>query len=181
MKNKKQSGFTILEILAVMAVSSVIASIGIPSLTHMLAKRRVEGAATQLQAQLLQLRSQAIKQDGRVFLSFAVNGNNWSYGANDNGVCNPDTVGNCKVDGVEKIFSGDAWRGVSVKLSQNFTQNSVGFEPRRGMAIAANGIVDSGTITLQSSAGEVVVNIGPIGQVNICSPSGIGSFSACAS
>ncbi|MGH8505409.1 MAG: GspH/FimT family pseudopilin [Stenotrophobium sp.] len=181
--NGRQRGFTVLELLVTMVVAAVIFGIGVPAFAGMLAKRRVEGAASELQAQLQQLRSQAIKKNSSIFLSFSVDGSNWSYGANDAGACDPAVKGSCKVNGIEEVFAGDAWKGVSVSLSAGIADNSLGFEPRRGMAIAPDGAIGSGTITLQSTAGTVEVNVSPIGYINICSPSGSGvtRYTACSS
>lgn len=179
---QKNAGFTIIEIMAALAVTAVIASVGIPAMNNMLAKHRLLGAATQMQAQLQQLRSQAIKRDGSVFISFAVSGNTWRYGANANTSCDPAQANNCKINGVSTVYNGDDWSGVRVKLSKNFANNSLGFEPRRGMVIAVNDKVTSGTIVFQSSVGEIAVDVSPVGQVSLCSPSsgGIGGYAACS-
>ncbi|MGH8462451.1 MAG: GspH/FimT family pseudopilin [Stenotrophobium sp.] len=180
---KEQRGFTVLEMLITLVVISIIAGLGVPSYISMLAKRRIEGAASALQTQFQQLRSQAIKRNSIEFLSFAINGSNWSYGVNDNAACNPALAGNCTVNGVSQIFNGSDWKGVTIALSQSISSNgnSVGFEPRRGMTISPGGAISSGTITLQSAAGSVQVNVSPIGYISICSPagSGITRYSSC--
>jgi len=180
---KIQRGFTVWELLVTLSVTAVLLGVGVPSFASMLATRRVEGAATQLQMQLQQLRSQAIKKNSTVFLTFSLAGGQWSYGANDAGACNPAVSGSCKVDGVETLFTGNDWKGVTLNLSQGFTGSSLGFEPRRGMAIEPDGTVGFGTITLQSSAGQVQISVSPIGYINICAPAGssITRYASCVS
>lgn len=159
-----EGGFTLMEVLTAASVAVVAASMGIPTMTDVIAKRRIEGAATDLETRLIQMRSEALKQNHRTFVSFTGSGENWRYGLDDEAACDTTIADDCAVDEVERVFEGSEWKGVS--LTQDFAGNSVGFEPRRGMALGA------GTITLTSVAGEVRVRVSPIGHVSTCSPAG---------
>lgn len=161
---KMSQGFTAMELLTAMSVATVMTTIGFPSMSSMVTKSRLESAATEVHMNLLQARSQAIKQNRNAFVSVTGSAGTWRYGLDDTARCNASTSGDCTVNGVERVFSSSDWRGVS--LTQNFANDSVAFEPRRGMAVS------SGTITLTSAAGEVRVNVSPIGHVSLCSPAG---------
>lgn len=174
-----QRGFTFLEILATLAVASVILSVGVPAMGQMLAKHRLEAAATELRLNLLQARSQAIAQDRTIYVSFASTGNQWSYALGDSNACTPDAIKDCTVNGISSVFSGAAWRNVHMSMGGTSTNiaKSISFDPRRGMASTAD------TITLSvADAGSIQVTISPIGHVNACAPAtgGITGYRACS-
>lgn len=169
----KQRGFTLMEALTTLVVAAIVIGVGVPGMLSLMAKRRIEGAAAELQAQLQLMRSQAIKQNHNAYVSFSSSGSTWQYGLDDTAPCNPATAGDCSVHGVPKVFNNGAWKGV--ELSQNFTNNTVGFEPRRGMAL------NTGTITLTSPGGTVKLNINSMGHVAACSVGGaVSNFPSCA-
>jgi len=62
-------GFTLVELLTVVAVLVVFAMIAVPSFTELIASQRVQIAATDLFTSLLRARSEAIKQNTDVTLS----------------------------------------------------------------------------------------------------------------
>ena len=64
-------GFTLVELLTVVAVLVVFAMIAVPSFNELITSQRVQIAATDLFTSLLRARSQAIKQNTDVTLSAA--------------------------------------------------------------------------------------------------------------
>jgi type IV fimbrial biogenesis protein FimT len=71
---EKSSGFTLVETLAVLAVASVLLSIGVPSLASLASTSRVSTAASDLLADLLLTRSEAAKRRVRVVMCKSANG-----------------------------------------------------------------------------------------------------------
>jgi type IV fimbrial biogenesis protein FimT len=61
-----QPGFTLVEVMAVLAMVAVVASAAMPSLQALLASVRVSSAANDLLGDLLLTRSEAIQRHGRV-------------------------------------------------------------------------------------------------------------------
>jgi type IV fimbrial biogenesis protein FimT len=70
----KSTGFTLVETLAVLAVASVLLSIGVPSLASLASTSRVSSAAGDLLADLLLTRSEAAKRKVRVVMCKSANG-----------------------------------------------------------------------------------------------------------
>lgn len=56
-------GFTVIEVLMVVAILGVLAAIGVPSMRDLIASSRVKGAASDLNATLLIARSEAVKRN----------------------------------------------------------------------------------------------------------------------
>ncbi|MBA2963469.1 MULTISPECIES: GspH/FimT family pseudopilin [Ramlibacter] len=69
-----EPGFTLVEVLAVLAVSAVLASTAMPSLRALAASVRVSAAANDLLGDLLLTRSEAIHRRGRVVSCKSSNG-----------------------------------------------------------------------------------------------------------
>lgn len=175
----KQRGFTFLELLATLAVVGVILSVGVPSMGRMLAKHRLEAAATELRVNLLQARSQAITQDRTIYVSFSGTDKQWRYALGDSSACEPAAIANCTVNGAAKVFSGSTWQNVHMSVGGTSTEiaKSIQFNPRRGMAASTD------TITLSvTNAGSIQVTISPIGHVNTCAPAngGVVGYPACS-
>ncbi len=161
------SGFTLIEVMVVVAVLAILLGIAAPSFQSMLDKRRLIGAAEQLYADLQYARSEAIKRNASVTVSFSP-GTNWCYGI-ALAACACGVAGSCQLDGVDKVVSSGDFRGVSLPPGSptfTFAAASATFEPRRGTAPGGNG-----TATLRSTTGDIEVIVGSLGRVRICSTS----------
>lgn len=160
------SGFTLIEAIITVAVVAVLLGIAVPSFQSSLDKRRLVGAAEQLYEDLQYARTEAIKRNANVFVSFTT-GTSWCYGI-ALATCNCGTSGGCQLDGIDKVVSSSNFRGVS--LDSTFGTNYTTFEPRRGTA-NDSGTLKNGTATLSSSYGDIKVIVGSLGRVRICSDS----------
>lgn len=160
-----QRGFTLLELIVTLAVAAIIISLAVPSFSNMLARHRLSAAASTLKLDLQEARSQAIKLNKNVYVSFKTTSNNWHYGVNVGSSCDPKQDKNgsnpCKIDGALKTASADAWQGVKMTLAHDDDKTSIVFNPRRGMA------TQHGTIRLKSSVGHIDVTVSPIGHVTM--------------
>lgn len=70
----KQSGATLLELMAVLAVSAILLTIGIPSFASFASKSRLAGAVNALVSSVHLARSEAIKRNGRAVLCKSASG-----------------------------------------------------------------------------------------------------------
>jgi type IV fimbrial biogenesis protein FimT len=73
-----QQGFTLIELVVVMAVVALLATVAAPSFANLIAGQRVRSLASEFHLALTQTRSEAIKRNVNVSLS-ATNGN-WAAG-----------------------------------------------------------------------------------------------------
>ena len=172
---RSNTGFTLIEMIATVAVLAVLVAVGIPSFQETIDKRRLTGAAEQLQADLQYARSEAIKRNGNVFVTFTGSGTTWCY-AISTAICDCSAA-SCLLDGVEKEVNQTGFRNVSV--SQDITGSNLYFEPRRGIVkkdgAATNVNIGTGTITLKSNSGasnekDLQIAVGTMGRVKICTP-----------
>jgi type IV fimbrial biogenesis protein FimT len=158
-----QSGFSLIEMLVTVVVLAVLLGIAVPSFQSMLEKQRLVGAAEQLYEDLQYARTEAIKRNVNVVVSFST-GTNWCYGI-ALAACTCGTPGNCQLDGIDKVVSASDFRGVSLPSADlTFSGAKTTFEPRRGTA-------SNGTATLSSTYGSIQVIVGSLGRVRICSDS----------
>lgn len=63
---RRSSGFSLIEMLTVIAVVGALSAVAIPSFSYMIASTRVKGAATNLQMSMLKSRSEAAKRNASV-------------------------------------------------------------------------------------------------------------------
>lgn len=72
------AGFTIIEMMVVVAVAGILAAYGLPNLRILITNQRVRGVTTDLVASLIVARSEAIKRNAQV--SLVPNGGDWATG-----------------------------------------------------------------------------------------------------
>lgn len=83
---KKQTGFTLVELMITLAVGIIILSVGIPAFTGMMSSNRTTGYANELVGALRLARSEAVKRGAGVTVcasnsaNTACDNNNWQNG-----------------------------------------------------------------------------------------------------
>lgn len=75
---RRARGFTLPELLAVVAVMAILATVAAPSFSELIASQRAKGAASDMFGSLLRARSEAIKRNVEVTL--APSGEGWEDG-----------------------------------------------------------------------------------------------------
>jgi type IV fimbrial biogenesis protein FimT len=75
---KASKGFTLVEVMVVLAILAILLGIGMPGYRTLIAQQRVKTTATDLHSALALARSEAIKRNRMVTLSPSVDG--WSAG-----------------------------------------------------------------------------------------------------
>lgn len=75
---RRSRGFTLIELMVVVAVAAVLAVVAVPAITNLIASQRLRSAASSLQLALVAARSEAIKRNMSVAVGPAAGG--WSTG-----------------------------------------------------------------------------------------------------
>ncbi|MDI1231987.1 MAG: GspH/FimT family pseudopilin [Methylobacter sp.] len=161
MNGKTHTGFTLLELMIVVAIIGIIVAIAAPSFSLMLEKQRIQGAAEAVLADLRWARGESIKRNKKVRVTFTT-GNNWSYTIDTFPVLSAS-------DGVlpKTVYGSDF---ASTSLTTNFTSDATTFESVRG---TANG----GTATITTTNFSAGASVSALGRVRICG--NLGGYSSC--
>jgi prepilin-type N-terminal cleavage/methylation domain-containing protein len=165
-------GLTLMELMVTVAILAILVALAMPSFNAYLAKGRLSGAAEALAQDLQLARSEALRRNDAVTISFT-SGTAWCYGTIlSDTACNCTQTGNCSLRRVDNSdYAGVTMSAVSFgSPAATFTA----FMPRQGLA-------NDGTVEFtHASAGTLRVSLGTAGQVRICSTSGgLGHHPAC--
>ena len=151
MLRKKESGFTLIEMMIVIAVFAIVAAIAIPNFMSLLPGMRLNGAARQVMGDLMAARMKAVKLNQRTKVFF--------YSSSQYKTCddanNDATVADGEGDVVDRSIQAN-YHDVSFVLAS--TADPV-FSPR--------GTATNRTITLENSSGSKSITISIAGRVKI--------------
>lgn len=158
----KSYGFTLFEMMVTLAAMAIIITTIVPEFSGMKEKHKIRGAAEIISSDLQLARSEAIKTNQSVSLSFSGVGTaNWCYGINDTSGCNCDVSNACQVDGnTVRVVGSDEFSNIN--LSTTFNDQAATFDPDRGTT-------NSGTTTLTANDKTVKIILSAIGRISLCS------------
>ncbi|HLA26618.1 MAG TPA: GspH/FimT family pseudopilin [Syntrophales bacterium] len=157
MKNFFQSGFTLIELMIVIAIMGIMMALAVPSYQTYMAQRRLNGAARQVMSDLMAARMKAITQNNefKVFFpgshSGALSGNHQYQILDDD-----DDDGASSTD--EAIEIKDIQTNYT-DVTMNANNNPV-FSPK-------GTVTNLATVTLSNSRGSKTVSIAITGRVKI--------------
>jgi type IV fimbrial biogenesis protein FimT len=161
-----------IELMVVVVIAAILLVVAAPSLMSTLAKRRLEGAASELATDIQYARTEAVQRNAAAGVVFGTNCYTvYVLGTSDATACAALGTGATALKTVQ----------VSSEITLNFVPVTVGnafvaFDPVRGMAIDAGaGTVDlSGYVDVTSSAGTWQVRdlVTKVGRIKSCSPNG---------
>jgi type IV fimbrial biogenesis protein FimT len=148
MMKRLNKGFTLVEIMVVIAIMAILGAIAAPNLRGFMAQKRLKGAARQVMSDMMWARMQAVSQNNRFKVTFV---NSSQYSIVD------DNNNNGTADTGETVVTKDIHPDYQdVSLSAN---GAVVFFPG-GNAFGA-------TFTLSNSMGSKGVVVGSTGRVKI--------------
>jgi prepilin-type N-terminal cleavage/methylation domain-containing protein len=159
-RSAAQGGFTFIELLVVVALVAVLASIAAPSFISAIDKYQLKTAADNLTSDLQFARFEAIRNNQMAYVNFST-GTSWCYGINLGSACDCTTANSCQL---KRVSSSD-YKNVTLS-SASFGGNPA-LDPKNGLSSL------SGAALLQSRLGQQAsVTLSLLGMVGICTPAG---------
>jgi type IV fimbrial biogenesis protein FimT len=146
MKSLDKRGFTLIEMMIVIAIIGIVAAIAAPNLANYMAQRRLNGAARMVMSDLMAARMLAVAQNRNVQVSFPSSAAaTYTY----------DTTGTSPL--TKNIQTGFGYHDVTLSSNTNPI-----FIPNGTVSAATNG-----TVTLSNGAGSKLVTTSSAGRVRI--------------
>ena len=167
-------GFTLVELVAVVAVTGIVATAAVPSLSGLIDTQRISGVASELASDLQYARAQAVQRNQGVRVSFKADAACYVIhtGSADQCQCAGSGPATCEGDAqaLKTVTLDDTRR---IGLHSNVA--SMVFDPVHGTASPAATLRINGP---QGRSVQHTVNI--MGRVRSCSPqSSVSGYRAC--
>ncbi len=175
-----QKGFTLIELLIVVVILGILVAIAAPSMYKILEGRKLKGATENLFADLMFAKTEAIKRNNEVILSFGGTSPAWCYGLKEDASCDCSVSNDCSIDGVEKVVTSDSYGDTTLTAAfPGSSPEETGFEPLRGFSENSSGSFSNGTATFLNDGRNALVMVSTLGRVRICSGTGFGGYESC--
>ncbi len=146
-------GFSVIELLAVIAVVSIVLLIGIPSLSHFSESAGLRTECDTLSAVLKLAQQEAVSQQYNHIVRFDTDQNQWTLIREEPDVSNPDVVTETEVQ-KRKLK-----QGISIKEIN-------GFENYQAEFIPFGAVSNAGSVILENNAEkQCVISVSPAGFV----------------
>lgn len=167
---KHSRGFTLIELMIVVALVAVVLTLVAPSFRNSIARNKVEGIAGELNTDLQYARSEAVTRNAAIGVFVGTNCYTvYTMGTTDASACATLGTGATAIKSVS-IDAGST----SLSFASNNSKAFLQFEPVRGMATNTAGEDHSGTVTVSTTVGgwQLRADVTQFGRVKLCSPSG---------
>jgi len=165
-----QQGFTLVELLIVIAIIAIVASVAVPSMTNFVNKNRVKRAAEEVYGLVTKARAEGVVRDKNLSVTMGANDDGWCLGYADAAVavlgCDCAQLVLNAADACAVPVAGTPVR--QVVIGSNFTGvamagDDIAFDFVRGFASVGN-------VTLTSGDWSLRISVSALGRVRICGP-----------
>ena len=172
---RQQSGFSLVESLLGVAITSLALGAGLPGFEAAKEKRHLDGSAAQLETDIQLARSEAVKLRHTLRLTFATSSAGSCYvvhtGKATDCSCTADGNSSCKSNATAYRAAGFK-AGGDLQMSSNVT--SIVFDPVQGT------ITPTGTFRFMGpKRNEVRVVVSIMGRARLCTPTRVPGYTAC--
>lgn len=165
--NYRQKGLSLIELLALMAITAILVVVAVPSYISFAQLNRIKTLSQNLYYNLQFARSEAIKRNANVYVSFTT-GTNWCYGINVGSACNCAVPAGCTLGTTTS-------NNTQATLTTSGLGGALIFEPNHGSANASPTLTY--TVTSGTSAISVIVKLS--GNMQTCSAN-VSGYQACS-
>lgn len=174
-----QPGVTLIELMITLFIMAVLLTFALPAFTELLAESRLKAATSALYLKLYQARSEAIKRNQRMRVTFMVSdgGATWCYGMKTDAACDCTVAGSCQIDGAEKTVNSTEFPGVGIDLHISAPGDHFTFENIRWITAGTFGHVRFN----MADGGQTRIIVSRMGRVRLCSPAGSGNIAGYSS
>ena len=155
--NPPRRGLTLVELVVVIALLAVVATLAMPYFGSVLARHRLKAAAETLAADIAQARFEAANRGSALYVNVRGSSQPWCWSVATAPGCDCQTLAmpTCRLKAVRQ----QDFKGVSVRDDVQLVLQA------NGTAAAAQ------SLTMRSPQGEQLrVSTGPTGRAHVCSP-----------
>ncbi|VAW80028.1 hypothetical protein MNBD_GAMMA15-757 [hydrothermal vent metagenome] len=175
MDDAQHEGFTLVELLVVLAIAALLIGIAAPAMARFLDNARLRAATEDIARELVQARSHAITFNTPIYFTIAATGSAWCYGWGEVPDCDcisRNTEAACRTGepGLTQLHRQTSTDYPQIRLSLPANQGAtrlLRFSPIRGTATATS-------FSLENSNNETRVILSLLGRIRICSPEAAG-------
>lgn len=188
-------GFTLIELMVVIAVVAIITSFALPSYRTIIEKRQVTSGAEQMGAFLSAVQIEAVKRSENITVAYEwTDADEWCVGIRSGieacDCTDPDpATADCTIDGQVRIFNQDNlnYPGAMSGMSDGSDDGMFVFDPARGLVYSDSSLAnyDSAEFEFVSDDASYALNVqvSATGRVKYCSDSAgskVPGYDVCA-